>query len=89
MSSIVHIGSIGILNVMSSGPHLHAKCSLLLLLARKRVDGDPRASGGDFGGISAYGGHQDPSITARLYIHGKLGFDKLNGYHDKLKGKED
>lgn len=28
-------------------------------------------------------------VTARLYIHGKLGFDKLNGYHDKLKGKKE
>lgn len=35
-----------------------------------------------------YGGHQDQSIAARLYIHGKLGFDKLNGYHEKLRKRK-
>jgi len=43
---------------------------------------------GDLAGISAYAGHADPSITARLYVHGKLGFEKLNGFHDKIKGNE-
>lgn len=41
---------------------------------------------GDLAGISAYLGHSNPSITASMYVHGKLSFDKLNGYHSKIKG---
>ncbi len=44
---------------------------------------------GDLAGISGYAGHADPSITARLYVHGRLDFAKLNGFHENLRGKKD
>lgn len=39
----------------------------------------------DLAGISAYLGHAKVSTTADMYIHGKLAFEKLNGYYAKIK----
>ena len=41
----------------------------------------------DLAGISAYLGHSDPSVTSRLYVHGKLSMDKLNGWADRITKK--
>jgi len=38
----------------------------------------------DLAGLSSYLGHADPSITSRLYIHGRLSMDKLNGWADRI-----
>jgi integrase len=37
-------------------------------------------------GISSYLGHSKVSTTANMYIHGKLGFAKINGYYAKITG---
>ena len=39
----------------------------------------------DLAGISGYLGHAQVSTTANLYVHGKLAFEKLNGYYAKIK----
>ncbi len=39
----------------------------------------------DLAGISAYLGHSRVSTTANLYVHGKLAFEKLNGYYAKIR----
>lgn len=44
---------------------------------------------GDLAGISAYLGHASISTTTNAYVHGKISFEKLSGYHDEIEGESE